>query len=206
MSGRHGSANTGKGYRDDSFFCAWAGDGNNYCALNDAWGTTSNGGGSNWAAGTPVSFSSPVIAHRDVWPTACNGEAFYPMLPGMRADVIARVGPGIPNGMLEGAVRTVDNRVRLVGWVVDPDTPLPISVTVAIDGNPVATGTVGSTIVSSPFPANVSRPDVGAANPGAGPDHGFDFSVTVAPGPHTVCVYAVNAGAGINTRLGCQYL
>jgi hypothetical protein len=53
--------------------------------------------------------------------------------------------------------------------------------------------------------ADTSRPDVAALHPAHGPAHGFDTTLDVAPGPHTVCAYAVNVGAGSgNPRLGCR--
>jgi hypothetical protein len=54
QSGRNGSPPTGRGYRGDSFYCAWAADGNNYCSLNDSWGTTSDAGNSWSGAGSLI--------------------------------------------------------------------------------------------------------------------------------------------------------
>ncbi len=51
-----------------------------------------------------------------------------------------------------------------------------------------------------------SRPDVAAANPGYGADHGFRAQVpTVESGRHDVCMYAITTGGGAgNTFLGCR--
>ena len=51
--------------------------------------------------------------------------------------------------------------------------------------------------------ADLSRPDVGAANPGAGDNHGFNTTITgLSPGPHTLYAYAINAaGSGANPLL-----
>jgi hypothetical protein len=38
----------------------------------------------------------------------------------------------------------------------------------------------------------------------AGPWHGFSREVLAAPGPHDVCVFAVNNGYGNDTSLGCR--
>ena len=53
--------------------------------------------------------------------------------------------------------------------------------------------------------AGVSRADIGAAFPGYGDNHGFAGTAGgLAPGPHTVCAYGINAaGPGGNTTLGC---
>lgn len=54
--------------------------------------TTSNGGGSRWPEGTVVSFPSAIIGHRDVWATACPGNAFYPRMAELRAAVQPKIG------------------------------------------------------------------------------------------------------------------
>src|SRR5690606_31420279 len=55
------------------------------------------------------------------------------------------------------------------------------------------------------FTANVSRPDVGAAHPAFGNNHGFDITVPVAAGQRKICVFAINAGAGsVDSLIGCR--
>ncbi|MBB6626536.1 hypothetical protein H5V45_04280 [Nocardioides sp. KIGAM211] len=51
-------------------------------------------------------------------------------------------------------------------------------------------------------PANASRPDVGAAYPGVGDNHGYDAVVDAAGGTQVVYVYAINVGSGQNVLLG----
>jgi hypothetical protein len=84
--------------------------------------------------------------------------------------------------------------ITVGGWALDQDAPTTsIPVHVYVDG--------GGTAIT----ANQSRPDVGAAFPGAGNAHGFTFSKAVAPGTHTVCVYAIDpAVSSSNTPLGCR--
>jgi hypothetical protein len=84
--------------------------------------------------------------------------------------------------------------VTVVGWAVDPDAPTtPVPVHVYIDG-------VGTARV-----ADGSRPDVGAAFPGAGNMHGAGFIFRPPPGRHTVCVYAIDVqDPWQNTPLGCR--
>ena len=82
------------------------------------------------------------------------------------------------------------------GWAADPDAPdQPIDVHVYIDGQAVAVVRTGR-----------PRPDVDAAVPFAGPNAGWALFVDAGDGaPHTVCTYAINAGAGTgNTTLGCR--
>jgi hypothetical protein len=53
--------------------------------------------------------------------------------------------------------------------------------------------------------ADGSRPDVGAVFPQAGASHGFSWSTAVAPGRHTVCLYAIDAQVSwMHADLGCH--
>ncbi len=98
-------------------------------------------------------------------------------------------GPN-PSARLESISRQPDG-LHVKGWTVDPDSNGPTAVDVYANG----VGVVRLT-------ANGSRPDVGAAFPGYGPDHGFE---AVLPGVGgNVCLYAINAGAGAHTALGCR--
>ena len=82
------------------------------------------------------------------------------------------------------------------GWAIDPDVAAPITVQLTVDGRTTGSGT-----------ADTTRSDVGRAYPGYGSDHGFAVTAPAAPGPHTVCAVAVNAGAGtVNKVLGCRTL
>ena len=64
--------------------------------------TTSNGGGSRWPAGTVVSFPSAIVGHRDLWPTECPGDAFYPRMAELRAAVQPKIGFNAPVDRWEG--------------------------------------------------------------------------------------------------------
>ena len=52
--------------------------------------------------------------------------------------------------------------------------------------------------------ANAARPDVGAAYPAAGANHGFTLGLAASPGTRSVCAYAVNVGRGSSQRIGCR--
>jgi hypothetical protein len=98
-----------------------------------------------------------------------------------------------PVGNLE-SVSAGGSAVAVTGWALDPETSAPIDVHVYADGAPL-----GATV------AGRSRPDVGAVFPASGPGHGFEFTAPIAPGPHSVCVYAINVGlGGTNPELGCR--
>ena len=96
-----------------------------------------------------------------------------------------------PFGSLD-AVTGAPGGVRVKGWAIDPDTTSPIQVHVFVDG------------VSSTILADKSRPDVGAAFPSAGSNHGYAATIGTAPGNHSVCAWALNVGGGGNRLLGCR--
>jgi surface antigen len=106
---------------------------------------------------------------------------------------------GSPFGSFDGATGRVGGAVQVSGWTIDPDAPTtPTAVHVYIDG-PAGSGARGVNLGL----ADVPRPDVGAANPGAGNNHGFNTTITgVSPGMHTLYAYAINAaGGGANPLL-----
>jgi hypothetical protein len=100
---------------------------------------------------------------------------------------------GSPSGHLEG-VSTASNSLVAKGWTLDPNGPDPINVALYVDGK-----------LASTTSAALPRPDIAAAFPAYGPDHGFSVSASVAAGSHQVCAYGINTGAGTsNTLLGCS--
>jgi|GEM_PF-1224548 len=91
---------------------------------------------------------------------------------------------GNPFGNLE-SVTAGPGRVRVAGWLLDPDVVDAVDVHVFVNGGWGGLGV-----------ANVARADVAAAFPGYGPVRGFDFTVPAPPGLHTVQVNAINRGPG----------
>ena len=85
--------------------------------------------------------------------------------------------------------------IRVKGWAIDFDTKSSIGVSVYLDGNFVTNAT-----------ADQFRPDVAAAYPGQGPNHGYDVIIPASPGAHTVCVYGLNTGpnGNGNPSVGCR--
>jgi hypothetical protein len=84
--------------------------------------------------------------------------------------------------------------LHVAGWTIDPDTASSIDVHIYVDN-----------AFAQVLTASGSRPDVSAAYPGYGSMHGFDLTILVAAGPHTVCVYGINVGPGtVNGQLGCR--
>jgi hypothetical protein len=103
-----------------------------------------------------------------------------------------------PLGHLDEASSDL-NGIRLRGWAIDPDTAAPIAVHLYVDS-------AGQAVTASR-----NRPDVGAAYPLYGSNHGFDTTIPAGNGVHTVCAYGINTGPGVNdssgdsnTDLGCK--
>jgi hypothetical protein len=99
----------------------------------------------------------------------------------------------VPMGYLD-AVTTSISGITARGWTIDPDTTAPIPVELYVDSVPAAGRKV----------SDRSRPDVAAAFPRYGADHGYIWSQPASPGVHDVCVYAINTAPGVNPRLGCR--
>ncbi|MET8989914.1 fibronectin type III domain-containing protein [Nonomuraea wenchangensis] len=98
-----------------------------------------------------------------------------------------------PFGAWESSTRE-DGKVRVKGWVLDPDSTAAVQVDV-YDRK----GFLGS------FMADKPRPDVGAANPGYGDQHGFDATLpeSQVDGENHVCLVVINKGPGTSGDWGC---
>lgn len=102
-----------------------------------------------------------------------------------------QVPSGAPVGTVE-AISPSESAITVTGWALDPDTSAPIPVHVYVDDAGTA------------FQAALSRPDVARAYPIYGASHGYSQRLSVKPGKHNVCVYAINTGAGGHTLLACR--
>jgi hypothetical protein len=81
-------------------------------------------------------------------------------------------------------------QLSVSGWAIDPGAGTgAIDVHVYVDQAGVA------------LTADQSRPDLSAAYPLAGPDHGFSATIATSTGTHTVCAYAIT---GPNPVIGCK--
>jgi hypothetical protein len=129
-----------------------------------------------------------------VWAINAGGTPGTHTLLGCRT---AFVSYGVtPMGAYDSAVSAGAGAVRLRGWAIDPEVTGPVEVHVYVDWAYRGASTAGS-----------SRPDVGAAFPGYGDDHGFDVTVgSIAAGTRDVCAFALNAPGtwGGNLFLGCR--
>jgi uncharacterized protein YkwD len=90
-----------------------------------------------------------------------------------------------PIGHLDSATVLAGHRVRLTGWSIDPDYKSVAPLTaVYYDGR-----------YAGYFRTNTARPDV-AARYHAGPDLGFDITLTLPAGRHVISLYAINIRTG----------
>ena len=99
-----------------------------------------------------------------------------------------------PIGSVDSATVTA-GRLSLSGWTIDPDQPTTVvPVHVYVDGQLLtAVGAAGN------------RTDLVPLYPSAGALHGFTGGAPLDEGKHTVCVFAINQGAGTgNPALGCR--
>ncbi|MEV0729058.1 fibronectin type III domain-containing protein [Polymorphospora sp. NPDC050346] len=86
--------------------------------------------------------------------------------------------------------------VTLHGWALDPDTAGAVDVQVLQNGSLVATTRANRALAAAP-----------AGYAAYGTAHGFTVQLPEHPsdGEHTICVRALNVGAGsVNTQLGCR--
>lgn len=89
-----------------------------------------------------------------------------------------------PFGSFDG-IQDLGGAIRAVGWAIDQNLRDGVEARIFVDQRPMVTTM-----------ANLSRPDVGAAYPYYGSDHGFDVTIDCEPGRHVVCVLAADQGSG----------
>jgi hypothetical protein len=97
-----------------------------------------------------------------------------------------------PMGHVNGVVAVRDG-AAVHGWTLDPTTSDSIYVHIYVDG-----------AFKSVVAADIPRPDVLAAYPSHGANHGYSTVVSLPPGGHNVCVYGINVFTNASALLGCQ--
>jgi hypothetical protein len=102
---------------------------------------------------------------------------------------------GSPFGNIDSlAVNTSTGALTVNGWAIDPDSTAPVTVRMYVNG-----------AVRSEFIANGSRPDVARHYPAYGAQRGMQSAqVTLSPGVNSICLWALNVGAGDPALLGCK--
>ncbi|WP_423923970.1 hypothetical protein ACPEEZ_06640 [Frigoribacterium sp. 2-23] len=96
-----------------------------------------------------------------------------------------------PFGAFDTVTRS-GGSVTVRGWAIDPDTANSIDVHVYVDGR-------GATSTT----ASMDRSDIARVYPDWGGRHGYQATVTAAPGS-TVCVYAIDDAGGENPTMACK--
>jgi hypothetical protein len=103
-----------------------------------------------------------------------------------------------PIGHLDSVAVSGDS-ITLKGWAGDLDTPhnsIDIRANFSAGAKPNSSGT---------WIAHDPRPDVAAAQPALGPNHGFNVTFeNFHAGPLTVCVDALDLKGSPNGAIGCQ--
>ncbi|MGY3262596.1 hypothetical protein [Frigoribacterium sp. 2355] len=95
---------------------------------------------------------------------------------------------GAPSLFLDEVSMGSPGKLLVRGWAIDPDTVDPVRVHVYVDG-----------ALSTKVTADVSKASLATAFPGYGDKHAFSVPVAgLSAGTHSVCVYAINVGAGGN--------
>ena len=100
--------------------------------------------------------------------------------------------PAAPFGNLDAVMPTAGG-LLVSGWAIDAQTSAPVEIHVYVDGGFAGWGY-----------ATATRTDVAAAYPWFGPTRGYAIGAAATAGSHSVCVYAINVGAGATTGLGCR--
>ena len=94
-------------------------------------------------------------------------------------------------------VQPITNGVRVSGWAFDMDGPALTDIIHVYAGDQIIGG----------FGAGRSRPDIGAFFPIAGANHGFSENLSLTPGTHNICAYALNLWGSDRDQhlpLGCR--
>ncbi|MCL2492726.1 MAG: hypothetical protein FWF33_01630, partial [Clostridiales bacterium] len=111
--------------------------------------------------------------------------------------------PGNPIGHVDSvsASTATPGQLSIGGWALDGDAATQATqVHVYVGGSAGAAGAQGFALT-----ANQSRPDVNAAYPGVGNNHGFSGTVTTTKrGSVPVYIYAINIGSGTNVLIGTK--
>jgi uncharacterized protein YkwD len=171
-------------------------------AENIGWTTNRTVSGANGLETTMYNEQPPNDGHRlnilstavhyvgiDIYLDAGTGKLWltedFADVSGATAPTPAQLALHNPIGHLDSATVLSGHRVRLTGWSIDPDYKSVAPLTaVYYDGK-----------YAGYFRTNSPRPDV-AARYHAGPDLGFDITLTLPPGRHVICVYAINIRLG----------
>lgn len=134
--------------------------------------------------------------------TGGNGTSYNTMTFTDQVDAGQAIDPVAshnPIGRFDSVTKVASTAV-VRGWGLDPDLlSSPVQAHI-YDYRP--DGSVATFAIT----ANTSRGDIANAYPGAGNNHGYEFTIPLSVrGSHNVCVYLINVGAGnSNPKIGCK--
>ncbi len=135
-----------------------------------------------------------ILGHRDVYATACPGDAGYSALETIRSIASTVSVVNDPQGVVDAVTPdSAAGTIAIRGWAFDKDTTDPIRVHIYLDGT-----------ATKAITADGSRPDVQRAYSLSTNTVGYDTTIPATPGTHTVCAYAINIGGGSNQLIGCK--
>jgi Rv2525c-like, glycoside hydrolase-like domain len=108
-----------------------------------------------------------------------------------------------PRGSFDAVSSPAPGQVTISGWAFDPNAPhKQVSIRAYVGGR---AGEGEATRFELGPIASQERSDLAASYPRAGGGHGFEASFPiVGSGRQTVCVYALDIGAGADRLLGCR--
>jgi hypothetical protein len=164
--------------------------------------TVTSNGSPKYPAGTVVTIPR-VVGHQDVGLTACPG-SIEASLGQIRARAqqykdyyTANSKPFGSIDAIQAGTGSASGSVTVSGWAIDPRK----------NGSPSRVVLYGGG-QSGVFTADVPRPDVGAAYPNYGPNHGFNATLpNLVPGWITMCVSALNESSSTGDQLlGCPWV
>jgi hypothetical protein len=115
---------------------------------------------------------------------------------------LSKPSPKDPIGNFDGAY-AAPGQIHLIGWAGDPDGKATTLLRVYYDG-PYPTFLTQPVLEPT---ASLPRPDVRAAFPRLSATTGFDLTLPITPGVHTICLRAQNTGPSgtHNADLGCVH-
>ncbi len=160
-----------------------------------AGNTRSDVGSMYPALGSQHGFSSTITLNagrHSVCAYALNVAGSQSTSLGCRSVTVAGPAAAVARGNLDSVTATPTG-ANLAGWAFDTSTTASTDVHVYADGR-----------FASGFRASGTRTDVQAVYPNQGSQHGFNQSIALSSGRHSVCAYALTASGSSSTSLGCR--
>lgn len=104
---------------------------------------------------------------------------------------LVSVHRNLPFGSIDVAYSD-EGGAHLIGWAADPNTTAPIFLHVYVDGT-----------FFSGYSTGISRTDILSVYPQLGTQSGFNITLNLPAGQHSICVFGLNVGDGQNNQIAC---